>query len=410
MRRLLARTCLPIVGLAFACSGDEPTGATSDPDVTPRPLAEEASPAVIIASTAVDQSGDVGRYTSLAIGANGRRHITYYDNTSKNLKYATCPFDCTFAGSWSKGVVDNGGNVGAGSSLEIGPDGRRYVTYADLSNNSLKFATCPAASLCTAAADWVRATIDPDGSASLYSALAVGPDEAKEVAYFGKTGSTGELRYAICNGGCGQAANWFKVILDQTGPGFGAGVPSLAIGGDGRRHITYYHRDEGELRYATCASNCTNALMWQKSRIDVDGAGVHSAFVLAGPFGLRHVSYYDAAKGDLKYARCGSNCNSARNWKKVTVASTGDIGLNPSLAVEPNNRVHLTFYGSTGSALYYATCATNCFTASSWSKSVLDGSVSAVGEYPSLAVRAGVAEVSYYDRTNGNLTYLRRSP
>jgi hypothetical protein len=66
--------------------------------------------------------------------------------------------------------------------------------------------------------------------------------------------------------------------------------------------------------------------------------------------------------------------------------------------------------GSTGTALYYATCATDCFTPSSWSKSVLDGSFSAVGEYPSLVVQAGVAEVSYYDRTNGNLTYLKRTP
>ena len=120
MRRLLARTCLPIVGLAFACGRDEPTGPTSGSDVTPRPLAEEASASVVIASTAVDQAGDVGRYTSLAIGPDGRRHITYYDDTKGNLKYASCAGDCAFAGSWNKGVVDNGGDgadVGFGSSL-----------------------------------------------------------------------------------------------------------------------------------------------------------------------------------------------------------------------------------------------------------------------------------------------------
>ena len=73
------------------------------------------------------------------------------------------------------------------------------------------------------------------------------------------------------------------------------------------------------------------------------------------------------------------------------------------LAVEPNNRVAITFYGSTGTALYYATCAADCFTPSSWSKSLLDGSISSVGEHPSLAVRAGVVEVAMDDRTNGNL-------
>ena len=409
MRRLLARTCTPIVGLALACGGDEPTVPTSTPEETLRPLAEVASPSVVIASTAVDQPGDVGRYTSLAIGPDGRRHITYFDNTNRNLKYASCAGNCASAGAWSKGVVDNA-DVGAGSSLAIGLDGRRNVTYADLGNNRLKFAICPPASTCTAPAEWTRATIDPDGLAGLFSALVVGQNGAREVAYLGKTGSTGELRYAVCQNGCGLAANWFRVILDQIGPSFGGGTTTLTIGGDGRRHITYYHRDEGELRYATCVSNCTNASMWVRSVIDVGGAGLHSSFVLTGPFELRHVSYYDAVHGDLKYARCGSNCGWATNWKKVTVASSGDIGLYPSLAVEPNNTVHLTFYGSTGTALYYATCATNCFTPSSWSKSVLDGSFSAVGEYPSLAVQAGVAEVSYYDRTNGNLMYLKRTP
>ena len=150
--------------------------------------------------------------------------------------------------------------------------------------------------------------------------------------------------------------------------------------------------------------------MWQKSLIDGEGTGLHSSFVLAGPFGLRHVAYYDLANGSLRYARCGANCGAARNWKKVTVAAPGNVGLYPSLAVEPNNRVHLSFYGSNATELYYATCATSCFTPSSWGISVLDGSVSAVGEYSSLAVRNGVAEVSYYDRTNGNLTYLRRTP
>jgi hypothetical protein len=369
---------------------------------------------VVIASTAVDQAGDVGRYTSLAIGPDGRRHITYYDNTKGNLKYASCAGDCAFAGSWSKGVVDNGGDggdVGFGSSLEIGPDGRRYVTYEDAtSHHSLKFATCPPTSSCTTQADWVRTTIDSETLGSAFSALALNPDGAKEVAYRSGFLNGFQLKYAVCHGGCGQAANWFKVILDQPGQGFGAGITSFTIGGDGKRHITYYHGGSGELQYATCASNCINASMWQTSRIDIDDVGLHSSFVLAGPFGLRHVSYYDPVHGDLRYARCGSKCTAATNWRKVTVASQGDIGLYPSLAVEPNNRVHLTFYGSTGTALYYATCAADCFTPSSWSKSLLDGSISSVGEHPSLAVRAGVVEVSYYDRTNGNLTYLRRTP
>ena len=375
-----------MAGSAFACGGEEATGPTSR-------LEEAQHPSVVIASTAVDQAGNVGKYSSLAVGPDGRRHVTYFDGTNEDLKYAACASNCTFAGAWTKGAVDKAGDVGFYSSLKIGPDGRRYVTYGDLTNNSLKFATCPPSSSCLAVADWTKTTIDPDATGEL-GALALNQDGGKEVAYrAGGSGPGSELRYAACDAGCGQAANWFKVILDQVGLGFGGTITSFAISG-GMRHITYYDADDEELRYATCASNCTDAAMWQKSVIDGVDA-VHSSFVQAGPFGLRHVSYYDPFEGDLKYARCGLNCNAARNWKKVTVASTGDVGVYPSMVVEPNNRVHVSYYGATSSVLFYATCTTDCLTAPGWTRSVLDGFQSVAGEYPSLVVRNGVAEIRY---------------
>src|SRR4029453_15763734 len=126
----------------------------------------------------------------------------------------------------------------------------------DATNTSLKFATCPATSSCTAPADWVKTTIDPNETGGR-SAIARNQDGGKEVAYPAVSRSGMELRYAACNGGCGQAANWFKVILGQTGPHSARIVPSFAISG-GARHITYYDQANGELRYATCASDCTN--------------------------------------------------------------------------------------------------------------------------------------------------------
>ena len=99
MRRLPTRTLLPIAGLALACGGEEATGPTSKLEPTQMPQAQ-----AVIASTTVDQGGNVGRYTSLAIGPDERRHITYFDVTNEDLKYAVCAAsNCAFAGSWTRG-------------------------------------------------------------------------------------------------------------------------------------------------------------------------------------------------------------------------------------------------------------------------------------------------------------------
>ncbi len=418
--RLLAGTLLPIAGLTLACGVEEPTSPTGSghPPADQRPAGTTA--AAVITTTVIDQAGDVGWYTSLASRSDGRQHITYQDVLNQDLKYATCASGCVSASNWTRGIIDQIGSVGQHSSLQVAPDGRRHVTYRDESNQDLKYATCAPTANCSLAANWKKVRVDAQEGAGLASALALDADGRRHVSYLrrraGPGGETMALRYATCSSGCGQAANWTKITVDE-GPNATAApdyflATSIAIGRNGRRHIAYLNAAGSDLRYATCLSNCTGPANWQKMTIDEGSSqiGFHSSLAV-GHDGVVHVSYFDRSNADLKYARCVFDCIQPWNWKKARVATTSEVGGYTSLALEAGGRVHVSYYDFTNSALSYATCNGDCTLPLSWTRAVLDGANQhQVGLFTSLTARDGVVRISYYDSGNWHLKFLTRAP
>jgi len=66
------------------------------------------------------------------------------------------------------------------------------------------------------------------------------------------------------------------------------------------------------------------------------------------------VVYYDYVSEDLRYTTCASNCTIAASWQSVPVDTPGDVGLYPSLGIEPSGRVHVAYRDATGRDLKYA--------------------------------------------------------
>ena len=92
------------------------------------------------ALTILDGSGNVGRFSSVTIGADGRGLISYYDATNGDLKVAHCSNSaCTTA---TRTTVDRAGNVGQYSSVTIGTDGLGLISYYDETSGDLKVAHC----------------------------------------------------------------------------------------------------------------------------------------------------------------------------------------------------------------------------------------------------------------------------
>jgi hypothetical protein len=80
----------------------------------------------------VDNVG--GRYSSLALDANGLPHIAYYDGIHGDLRYASRN------GSWTSVPIDTDGDVGAYVSLALDNRGRVHLSYFDATTTALKYA------------------------------------------------------------------------------------------------------------------------------------------------------------------------------------------------------------------------------------------------------------------------------
>ncbi|MCH2642389.1 MAG: putative Ig domain-containing protein, partial [Candidatus Thalassarchaeum sp.] len=141
-----------------------------------------------VPSTVIDSTGQVGYYTSIAIDSNGYKHISYYDSTNGDLKYAT---DKT--GSWVDISVDTTGIVGIWTSIAIDSNDAVHISYYDTTNGGLKYATC--SSGCTTASNWDNVSVDTTGDVGRYSSIAIDSNDAVHISYLDYTNR--DLKYIV---------------------------------------------------------------------------------------------------------------------------------------------------------------------------------------------------------------------
>ncbi|MFA6296837.1 MAG: hypothetical protein WC663_05765 [Patescibacteria group bacterium] len=267
-----------------------------------------------------------GSVNALAIDQNNKVHISYFDNTNSDLKYAT-----NSSGTWMAEIVDNSVNVG-NSSLGIDVNGKVYIVYEDRTNDWLKYAN-------NVNGTWVFEIIDNSGTIGLGQvSMALDGNKKIYVSYYDSDNSN--LKYAT-----NVSGSWANETIDSsTDVG---GSSSLALDSNNKVHISYRDTTNSDLKYITNDSGS-----WLSVVLDSNGSvGLQSSIAIDSNNKI-HIAYLDYTNSDLKYI---TNISGAWVASVIDNDSAGQVGYYPSLKIDDNNKLHVAYHDILNGRLKYAT-------------------------------------------------------
>jgi hypothetical protein len=243
-------------------------------------------PVIPTAPRTLDSTGDVGGFTSIAIGLDGNPIISHYDATNGDLKVAACTNPtCTTSTTIT---LDSMGEVGWHTSIIIGLDGNPIISYYDWDNRDLMVAACTNPTCTTA----TTATLDTNGDVGYFTSIAIGTNGNPIISHYDAT--SGDLKIAACYDPTCTNASSSVITTGDVGQ-----YTSIAIGLDGNPFISYLDLDNGDLKVAACTNTCYTSTT---STIDTTGfVGWHTSIAI-GRNGVPIISYQDSANGDLRVA------------------------------------------------------------------------------------------------------------
>jgi len=285
----------------------------------------------------VDAGGDVGLYTSIAYdNADQQVIISYYDATNGNLKYANAenPND---ADDWHKHTLYEGGedgDVGYWTSIDLGVNERKGITYYNHTDGLLQW-------MYRDGDEWFRNNVNANSAADLglSTSLVIDTDDVPHISYF--EDSRDHLKYAFVfnNNITGLPDSITEVVSDTVAAGAFSSIGirsyqpliafyqmedgdvftttkktlgwdfddvettgdigqyvSMKIDTNDIPHMVYYDTTKGDLKYAKW-----NTSSWDIITLDsLENVGMFASLALDSQ-DRAYVSYIDATNRNLKF-------------------------------------------------------------------------------------------------------------
>jgi len=319
----------------------------------------------------IDEIGDVGKYSSLALESKAIPHIAYYDQTNLDLKYTV------YNGwEWNTTIVDSEDDVGMYSSMVLDSDALPHIAYQNTTSFDLKYAYFDGV-------NWTNITIDEAGDVGSYVSIAVSSNNNPHITYRDDTNE--DLKYSYYNG-----TAWITMTLD--GGTYNVGeYTSIVLDSSNMPHITYYNQTSADLMYMFFDGD-----NWKKTLVyGTNSVGKHTSIDLDSK-GFPHISFFNQTSNDLMYSYLNNT-----EWVTETVDSEGLVGEYTSIAMGSNDEPHIVYNDASNSQLRYAIKDNG-----TWIFKAVDEE----GDYASISIDANNnPHFSYYDTSDKNLRYLSLS-
>lgn len=320
-------TCFMVLLWLYACGGD---GA----NMSGQNLIGSAAS---WRTSIIDSVGDVGVGSSIATDSNNKVHVSYYDITNQAMKYAT-----NTSGSWVTSIIASsvyGGGSFSQTTIKIDSNNKIHIGYYDY-NNGIQYMTNKTGS-------WEKTTIS-SGYGLYYGDMALGKNNEVNIGY----NTTSGLQLTT-----NATGTWVTSTVTTSGK-FPPIFPSvgLAVDKNNKLHIVYGGWD-GTHVYLGYANNITGS--WVVSTIDNTRSDYNGVRVAVDSNINIHATYgTDSTIGNLKYIS-----NVSGGWVAESIGDKGDNWSATSITVDTNDKVHVCAIGG-DPRVQYITNASGVWTTS----------------------------------------------
>ncbi|MBI2067175.1 MAG: hypothetical protein HYT77_04100 [Deltaproteobacteria bacterium] len=269
----------------------------------------------------VDESADVGIGTSIAIDSNDKLHIAYRDATNGTLRYAT-----NASGIWVNERVEAGG---FSPSIAVDSSGAVHIAHWIEGSGYVRYVTGSSGAWSSQIIPFDRGIEEPS--------LTIGPNNRVHIAAHSNVRPS-SLQYAT-----NVSGSWAVEVV-QSGNNTGLS-PSITVSDDAKVIIAYW--ENGDIYVAS-----KNGSNWEGELVDTTSGDPIA--VAVDSQGFVHLVYYEDSIGtnNLRYVT-----NLSGDWVATTLDSAGDVGNYCDIAIDSNDRLHISYYDATNGDLKYLTTA-----------------------------------------------------